>query len=315
MTARIIDPSQLAAEYRSTLRTEIAHLPGPLCLVGFIAGDQRAARTYAEYTRKGCEDVGVQFELRSVGRLEMEASIKTANEDPDVHGILVYYPVFGTEQDRYVRDSVDPMKDVEGLHSFWSRCLYENRRFYDAARTRKAILPCTPLAIVKLLESAGLFDDEVGDAARRPLEGRRIAVFNRSEVVGRPLASMLANDGAEVVSFDIDGAQLYMPSGSHESGATPAHTVRETSTDRAAALASADVIVTGVPSRAFQRIGKGEIKPGAVCVNFSTFANFEEDIIETASVFIPRVGPMTVTMALRNTLRLYQNARPASSAG
>jgi methylenetetrahydrofolate dehydrogenase (NADP+)/methenyltetrahydrofolate cyclohydrolase len=231
-----------------------------------------------------------------------------------VHGILVYYPVFGTERDRYVRDSVDPMKDVEGLHSFWSRCLYENRRFYDPAGKKKAILPCTPLAIVKLLEAAGVFEDEVDPKARLPLEGHRVAVFNRSEVVGRPLASMLANDGAEVISFDIDGAQLYSPSGadvpSGQSGARHAHAVRETSIDRAAALGSADVIITGVPSRAFQRVGAGEIKSGAVCVNFSTFANFEEDITEKAGVFIPRVGPMTVTMALRNTLRLYQNTRP-----
>lgn len=306
MTARIIDPTQLAAEFRSTLRAEIARLPGPLCLVGFIAGEQRAARTYAEYTRKGCEDVGVQFELRSVERLEMEAAVKAGNDDPNVHGILVYYPVFGTEQDQYVRDSVDPMKDVEGLHSFWSRCLYENRRFYDPARSKKAILPCTPLAIVKLLEAAGVFDPK----ARRPLDGRRVAVFNRSEVVGRPLASMLANDGAEVISFDIDGAQLYLPSDADASGSAQAHTVKETSIDRAAALGGADVVITGVPSRAFQRIAKGELKPGAVCVNFSTFANFEDDIIEQASVFIPRVGPMTVTMALRNTLRLYQNTRP-----
>jgi methylenetetrahydrofolate dehydrogenase (NADP+)/methenyltetrahydrofolate cyclohydrolase len=227
-----------------------------------------------------------------------------------VHGILVYYPVFGTEQDRYLRDCVEPGKDIEGLHSFWSRCLYENRRFYDAARTKKSILPCTPLAIVKLLESCSVLDS----TRPRPLEGRRACIFNRSEVVGRPLASMLANDGAEVVSFDIDGAQVFTPNAAGQSStlqgdSAQAYSVQETSMDRKAALASADIVVTGVPSRSFSRITESEIRPGAVCVNFSTFANFDPGVTEKASIFIPRVGPMTVTMALRNTLRLYRNAK------
>ncbi|HTV22044.1 MAG TPA: bifunctional methylenetetrahydrofolate dehydrogenase/methenyltetrahydrofolate cyclohydrolase [Polyangiaceae bacterium] len=296
----IVDPSTVAAEFRKALRKEIAALPTPLRLLGLISGQHGPAHTYAEYTRRGCEEVGVSFELKNVARLEAEASIAAANADPDVHGVLIYYPVFGTEQDRYLRDSVDPGKDIEGLHSFWSRCLYENRRFIDAAETKKAILPCTPLAVLKLLEAASVFDP----STPRPLEGKRVCIFNRSEVVGRPLASMMANDGAHVVSFDVDGPQLFVPGQGRE-----AHSVRETEIDRRAALADADIVVTGVPTRSFERIAARELAPGAVCVNFSTFANFENDVKDAAKVFVPRVGPMTVTMALRNTLRLYQNGR------
>jgi 5,10-methylene-tetrahydrofolate dehydrogenase/methenyl tetrahydrofolate cyclohydrolase len=298
MTATIIDPSAVAAEFRKALREEIAALPTPLRLLGLISGQHGPAQTYAEYTRRGCEEVGVSFELKSVARLEAEAAVAAANADPNVHGVLIYYPIFGTEQDRYLRDSVDPGKDIEGLHSFWSRCLYENRRFIDAAQTKKAILPCTPLAILKLLEAAAVFDP----GAARPLEGRRVCIFNRSEVVGRPLASMLANDGAQVVSFDVDGPLLFVPG----KGGEP-HSVQETSIDRSAALAQADIVVTGVPSRSFERIAARELAADAVCVNFSTFANFENDVREKVRVFVPRVGPMTVTMALRNTLRLYRN--------
>jgi 5,10-methylene-tetrahydrofolate dehydrogenase/methenyl tetrahydrofolate cyclohydrolase len=298
MTATIIDPGAVATEYRRALRNEIAALPMPLPLLGLICGDHGPAHTYAEYTRRGCEEVGVSFELKAVARLEVEDCIAAANRDPTVHGILIYYPVFGTEQDLYLRDSVDPGKDIEGLHSFWSRCLYENRRFIDAAGTKKAILPCTPLAILKLLETAGAFDP----GAPKPLTGQRVCIFNRSEVVGRPLACMMANDGATVVSFDIDGPRLFVPG----QGSDP-HSVRETDLDRAAALASADIVVTGVPSRSFQRIAAHELGAAPVCVNFSTFANFENDVREKARAFVPRVGPMTVTMALRNTLRLYQN--------
>jgi methylenetetrahydrofolate dehydrogenase (NADP+)/methenyltetrahydrofolate cyclohydrolase len=295
----VIDPSQVAERFRSELRAEIARLPERLRLVGLLAADHGPSRTYAEYTRKGCDDVGVDFDLQAVPRLGVEAAIHAANADPAVHGVLIYYPVFGTEQDHYLRDLVDPTKDIEGLHSFWARCLYENRRFYDSAQKKKSILPCTPLAILKLLDAARALDTD----ATLPLAGRRVCVFNRSEVVGRPLAAMLANDGAEVVSFDIDGALLFVH------GAGRAHEVRETTLQRQEALRAADIVITGVPSRDFQRITADEIQKDAVCLNFSTHANYDESAVQKARAFIPRVGPMTVTMALRNTLRLYQNGR------
>src|SRR6202042_1509991 len=88
-------------------------------------------------------------------RLDAEAEVIGANQDPAVHGVLVYYPVFGTQQDVYLRELVDAGKDIEGLSSFWARCLYANRRALDAEGRRKAILPCTPLAVMKLLDAAG----------------------------------------------------------------------------------------------------------------------------------------------------------------
>jgi methylenetetrahydrofolate dehydrogenase (NADP+)/methenyltetrahydrofolate cyclohydrolase len=307
VSAKVLDPAAIASSFRAEIRREVQALTEPITLVGFLSAEHGPSATYAEYTRKGCDDVGVRFDLRHVRRLDAEAAVERANDDPDVHGILVYYPIFGTEQDGYVRDLVDPRKDVEGLHSFWARCLYANKRFVDAEKTQKAILPCTPLAILKLLDAAGAS----AAGAPRPLAGKRICVFNRSEVVGRPLASMLANDGAEVVSFDVDGPQLFAPAA--EDGA---HTVEETTIDRAAALAQADIVVTGVPSRSFPLVRAAEIQANAVCVNFSTLKNFDDDVLAKASVFVPRVGPMTVTMVLRNALRLAQRAGgPSSESG
>jgi methylenetetrahydrofolate dehydrogenase (NADP+)/methenyltetrahydrofolate cyclohydrolase len=304
MTARILDPAALAASFRAEIRAEIASLPEPLRLVGFLGEGHAPSATYAEYTRRGCDDVGIAFELRAVGPDSVEREIRHAASADDVHGILVYYPVSTPERDGWLRELVDPRKDIEGLHSFWTRCLYENRRFVDRARTHKAILPCTPLAILKLLDAAGASQP----GADRSLAGVRACVFNRSEVVGSPLAAMMANDGAEVVSFDVDGAQLLVP-GEGRWG----HDVRPTTRDRRAALAEADVIVTGVPSRTFPLVRADEIKPGAICLNFSTLKNFADDVTERAAVFVPRVGPMTVTMALRNTLRLYRNAHGSAT--
>lgn len=300
MSARIIDPAAVTSSFREQVRRDVASIAEPLTLRGLYALGHAPAATYAEYTRKACDEVGMRFDLRAVTATEAERAVRDASEDPGVHGLLVYYPVGTSEGDAWLRELVDPRKDLEGLHSFWARCLYENRRYTDAGRTKKAILPCTPLAILKLLDAAGASKP----GAEKPLAGVRACVFNRSEVVGRPLAAMMANDGAEVISFDVDGAHRYVPG-----SARGAHRVEETSVQRAEALAGADVVVTGVPGKSFDLVRPDEIKEGAVCVNFSTQKNFREDITERAGVFVPRVGPMTVTMALRNTVRLYRNTR------
>jgi methylenetetrahydrofolate dehydrogenase (NADP+)/methenyltetrahydrofolate cyclohydrolase len=305
VTARVLDPAAVAVAHRQELRARIAQrapTEAPLTLVGFLAEGHAPSATYAEYTRKGCDDVGIRFDLRILpegAARKAEAAVREACADDAVHGVLVYYPIADRESDGWLRELVDPRKDIEGLHSFWTRCLYENRRFVDAARTKKAILPCTPLAILKLLDEAGASKP----GATKPLEGVKACIFNRSEVVGSPLAAMMANDGAEVVSFDVDGPQLFLPG-----EARGAHDVRSTRISRADALAQADVVITGVPSRSFPHVGAEEIREGAICLNFSTLKNFKDDIVERASVLVPRVGPMTVTMALRNTLRLAAHA-------
>ena len=298
--AIILDAAAAANRFKQEVKARIATLREPLVLAGVLAADRGPSWTYAQYARKACDEVGVEFRLHQANRLTAESAIREANADPGVHGTMVYYPIFGTEQDVYLRETVDPAKDIEGLHSFWARCLYSNRRYLDANQTKKAILPCTPLAIIKLIQAAGVFAD-----SGRPLEGRSACIFNRSEVVGRPLASMLAHDGAQVYSFDIDGPLLFSPSPSPDG----AHQVSEIEIDRTSALARADIVVTGVPNKTFDPIHATEVRTGSLCINFSTFHNFHEDVVEKAAVFAPRVGPMTVAMALRNLLRLYLNTQ------
>ncbi|WP_226345833.1 bifunctional methylenetetrahydrofolate dehydrogenase/methenyltetrahydrofolate cyclohydrolase [Agilicoccus flavus] len=300
MSALVVDPTAVAQAYRERLRADVADLDEPLRIVGFLGQDDGPAATYARYAAKGCESVGIEFDLRRTDAAGVEAAIGDANADPDVHGIFLYYPIGAPGADRWLRELVDPRKDVEGMHAFWSRCLYENRRWLDASRMVRAILPCTPLAILKLLGEAGL--RRTGAAA--PLEGVTACVINRSDIVGRPLSAMLANDGAEVISLDLDGAQVFEPAiGRH------AHSVRDSDVDRAAALALSDVVITGVPSPDFELVRAEEIKDGAICVNFSQFRNFAPDVPERAASFVPRVGPMTVTMAMRNALRLYRTVQ------
>lgn len=289
----LVASKTVAARYRAEIKNEIRLLDTQLKVVGLLTGDYGPSHTYAEYTRNACEELGISYELRHVPRIDMEQAILAANIDPSVHGIMVYYPIFANEQDRFLKDLVDYRKDIEGLNSHWIHKLYQNERTIDGEReTGKAVVPCTSLAILKILEANGAY----GSSGLNPAAGKTVTIFNRSEVVGRPLAVMMSNDGAKVYSFDEHGPLLYVDGQAQESAIS-----------RSEALRASDVVVTGVPSIHFEKVRYEELAAHAVCLNFATIKNFEPDVEEKAALFIPRVGPVTVAMCMRNTLRLYQS--------
>ena len=84
---------------------------------------------------------------------------------------------------------------------------------------------------------------------------------------------------------------------------------KEVPISREEALRKSDTIITGVPSRAFEKIRGEEIKENNTCLNFSFVQNFEESAKEKAGIYVPRVGPMTIAMCVRNAIRLYENNR------
>jgi methylenetetrahydrofolate dehydrogenase (NAD+) len=208
--------------------------PGPRRAPALRDPGRRAAN---QWTGKACESDGIKFELREVDRMDLEVraaaarapalaaarsraltrggggqeALTAANRDPNVHGIMIYYPCFGNapsfyggNMDDYLRDSVPIEKDVEGLCHTYRRNLYHNVRHIDAhtqenqggilvpsatANTKKCLLPCTPLAIIKILEFLQAYDQNLPVGER--LRGKTISVINRSEIVGRPLAAMM----------------------------------------------------------------------------------------------------------------------------
>jgi len=72
----------------------------------------------------------------------------------------------------------------------------------------------------------------------------------------------------------------------------------------AEALAAADVVISAVPSKDFELVRGEEIREGAICVDVAEYTNFDESVQERAGVFVPRVGPLTIAMAMRNLVRL-----------
>jgi methylenetetrahydrofolate dehydrogenase (NAD+) len=133
------------------------------------------------------------------------------------------------------------------------------------------------------------------------LHGKTITIINRSEVVGRPLAALLANDGALVYSVDENGIlEFHRGSGL----LLKKHQVVETQVTLKEALKLSDIVIGGVPSPNY-KIQTSDLKEGVIAINFSSFKNFEEDIKTKASIYVPSIGKVTITMLQRNLLRLY----------
>lgn len=157
-------------------------------------------------------------------------------------------------------------KDVEGLTPQLISNMYQNIRYLDSPHnTQKSILPCTPLAVVKILEYLHIYNT-ILDYGKR-LHGRRITVINRSEVVGRPLAALLANDGAEVYSVDISDVQRFsrgsgLKHQKHEVRTMEGWTLKD-------CLPISDVVISGVPGEEY-KVPTELVREGAVCINFSS---------------------------------------------
>ncbi|KAL7489037.1 hypothetical protein ACHAW6_014617 [Cyclotella cf. meneghiniana] len=307
--AKKLDAGDIAKPFREEVRNQVAKLKksgieSPL-LVGLLANTDPAAKKYAEWTGKACVADGIRYELRTIDDpIDVEAALCDANDDPRVHGIIVYYPIFGQvesfsgeSQDDYLRDTVSYKCDVEGLCHQYRSNLYRNVRFMDREHTKKCVLPCTALSVVKILESCERCYDKSKPIGRH-MEGQTVTIINRSEIVGRPLAAMLANDGADVYSIDIDSIYLFSGGRLHKcQGETPESCVRKSS-----------IVVTGVPTKSY-RLPSNWIKPNTTVVNVASFKNVDEDeILQIEGVtYIPMVGKVTVAMLERNLMRLFYN--------
>ena len=298
VTVNKIDTSVVAETLRQQIREDVAIVPGARPrLVGFLANKDPAARKYAEWTGRACTKDGIDYVLKEVEACDLEGALKEANEDAGVHGILIYYPVFGAEPSFYggsmddqLRDNIEPTKDVEGLCKKYRDNLYRNVRRVD--KWRRSVVPCTPLAVVKCLEHCG----QHTGAKDSGMAGKVVAVVNRSEVVGRPLAAMLANDGATVYSIDIDSIYVMERGRMTRTDVTPDDAIK-----------AADVVVLGVPSPQY-KLPVSTLKKGAVVVNVSGFKNLGDSQEGDAAdyTYIPLVGRVTVACLERNLLTLYK---------
>ncbi|KAH6878807.1 uncharacterized protein J4E87_002471 [Alternaria ethzedia] len=307
---KVILANNIAKGLLDEVRDGLSKIPRKPLLVGFLSSADPAARVYAEWTGKTCVENGFAFDLREVDRELLEDRLIEANNDAAVDGIIVYYPIFGNRQDQYLQQIVSIDKDVEGLSHRYIFNMYQNIRFLDPANTKKSILPCTPLAVIKILEYLRIYNTILPYGNR--LHGRTITVINRSEVVGRPLAALLANDGAHVYSVDISDVQEFtrgvgLRKRRHEVVEKPGWTLND-------CLPLSDVVISGVPGDKY-KVPLELMRDGAACINFSSERNFTPEVKEKASIYVPAIGKVTIAVLLRNLLRLAQNKIDAAAQG
>ena len=209
--------------------------------------------------------------------------------------------------DDYLRDVVDPAKDVEGLcHDYNARHLFRARaKHRSRCQNGDIYVPCTALAVTKILEA---YHPPLGSAENEHerWRGEIITVINRSEIMGRPLAAILALNGARVYSVDEDSILEFRPDGRMKR-CTGGLTLER-------CLQQSTIVVTGVPSPHF-RVPAQAIQDGTTIVNVSEFSNVDEtDFLARPNVtLIPQVGKVTVAALEHNLVRLHQNnARQAN---
>ncbi|KAH9393193.1 Methylenetetrahydrofolate dehydrogenase [NAD(+)] [Tyrophagus putrescentiae] len=302
MECQTVLGSHVARSFIEDLKTHVKENNLQVKLVSFLANADPSAEQYAEVTKRSCAQSGITFELRKLNREALEEAIIAANDDDSIHGILVYYPVFGGGHDQYIQNCVDPFKDVEGLCHLFRFNMYHNIRHIHGRKDLKPVIPCTPLAVIKILEYCQVYDEDAPYGNQ--LHDKTVTIINRSEVVGRPLAALLANDGAKVYSVDIADVLLFhrghnLQFNKYRVEDCPGLKVEDV-------LPRSDIVITGVPSPNY-RVPIELLKDGVVAVNFACAKNFDaESIKKKASLFVPTIGAVTTAMLQRNCVRLYK---------
>lgn len=284
MSATILDGKQIAADIRLELTEEVAEfiqnngfIP---CLAAVLVGEDPASDVYVRSKRRGCEQVGMDSQLHRLSAEtsedELLALIHRLNKDDAVHGILIQLPLPKHIREARVLDAVHPLKDVDAFHP-------ENVGLVSQGRPR--YLPCTPHGVVQILHRGGI-----------EVAGKHVVVVGRSDIVGKPLAMMLAQRDSTC----------------GPSAANATVTVCHSRTpDLAAWTRQAEVLIAAIGKPRF--ITGEMIRPGAAVIDVGI--NRTDDGLcgdvdfasarEVAGAITPvpgGVGPLTVTMLLYNTL-------------
>ena len=273
---KLINGKEIAAAVRAELKADCAtfvakhgYAPG---LAVVIVGEDPASQIYVRNKARACEEVGFCSEVHRLPagteQAALNALIDRLNADSRIHGILVQLPLPAHLDAEEVTLRIDPRKDVDAFHPFnVGRILLGDPIF----------LPCTPAGVMELLRRSGIDPS-----------GKRCVVIGRSNIVGKPMAMLLlAANGTVTVC--------------HSRTVGLADITRE-----------ADILVSAVGRANF--VTADMVKPGAVVIDVGMNRDASGKLVGDGDVgwasplcsFITPVpggvGPMTITMLLRNTL-------------
>jgi methylenetetrahydrofolate dehydrogenase (NADP+)/methenyltetrahydrofolate cyclohydrolase len=285
--AKIIDGKARAAELAESITAKTAALvaqkgikPG---LSVVIVGEDPASQVYVRNKKRTAESCGFNSVQHTLAEDSAQEDVLTLvdqlNADPAVHGILVQLPLPSHMDEQEITQSILPGKDVDGFH-------FQNIGMLTAGHADDAFVPCTPAGCMLMIE------DQLG----KDLSGLNAVIIGRSNIVGKPMASLLLKANATV---------------------TVCHSRTK---DLPSVARNADILVAAV-GRA--KMVKGDwVKPGAVVIDVGINriqvevggetknrlvgdVDFDE-AVEVAGAITPvpgGVGPMTIALLMLNTLR------------
>jgi len=275
----VVDGKSLAEDIRSEIAAEVAALVAaghrPPCLAVVLVGDDPASASYIKGKRRASARAGMDSVERRLpsdeSQDELLAVVRALNEDEGVDGILVQLPVPDGVDAEAIAEAVDPAKDVDGLHPLNSGRLLANR---------PGLYPCTPTGILEVLDRHGV-----------KLEGKHAVVIGRSAIVGKPVALLLLHRHATV---------------------TVCHSRTR---DLPGLCRQADVLVAAVGRPRLVRADW--VKPGAAVIDVGVnvidgklVGDVDLGAVQGRASLVtpPRggIGPMTITMLLRNTVAAYR---------
>jgi methylenetetrahydrofolate dehydrogenase (NADP+) / methenyltetrahydrofolate cyclohydrolase len=265
----------VSQQIKLTIKKEVSVLKNKgiqPCLATILVGDNQASATYVKNKQIAANSVGILTKdiklSENIKQHELVNIINELNHDKNVHGILIQIPL-PHQIETSITNMVNHQKDVDGLTSYNLGLLLEG--------TPK-LIPCTPLGILELLD---FYNIEVN--------GMDVAIINRSNLVGKPLSILLMNRDATVTIF---------------------HSKSKNLEDR---LRNFDCIITAVGNRKNFTLRSNMVKEGAVIFDVGisrTNGKIQgdvdfESVSEKVAYITPvpgGVGPMTVTMLLKNTV-------------
>ena len=283
MTAKILDGKAIAKQIQAEIKTEVAEFVEQSgvtpTLAAVLVGEDPASQVYVRNKERACKRAGLNSQLHRMSSdsttEQVLAKVNALNDDPSVHGILVQLPLPEQVDSLLVLDAVDWRKDVDAFHP-------TNVGLISQGRPR--FLPCTPHGIVQMLHRSGV-----------TTEGKNVCVIGRSDIVGKPMALMLVQRSSAM------GGEMANATVTMCHSRTP---------DLPSVTRQADIVIAAVGRANF--VTADMVKPGAVVVDVGI--NRTDDglvgdvdfpaVSGIASWITPvpgGVGPLTVTMLLRNT--------------
>ena len=275
----IIDGKEVATNVRNQLKEEVASLGVEIGLAVVLVGDDNASRIYVRNKINACAEIGLKSTLVELSATATEADVLDAvaklNIDNSIHGIIVQLPLPRHIDTDKVLASINPQKDVDGCHY-----VQKGKLWTGTPET----LPCTPYGCIELLKHYNI-----------EISGKHAVVIGRSNLVGRPLAELLLRENATVTIC-------------HSKTANIADITKQ-----------ADILCTAIGQPKF--VTADMVKDGAVVIDVGINRGLDgklcgdvdfENVSGKCSYITPvpgGVGPMTVTMLMKNTVEAYKRNR------